>query len=53
VSGIDEFYADVCLSGVQVHRELEYSPYGLRDFTFADLDGNVILAGEKALSHEA
>ncbi len=30
----------------RILRKIENSPYGLRDFTMADLDGNVILMGQ-------
>lgn len=50
VDQVDAFYDECVAAGAQITRELEDSPYGLRDFNLADPDGNVILFGERSRS---
>jgi catechol 2,3-dioxygenase-like lactoylglutathione lyase family enzyme len=47
VTGVQAIYDEFTAKGATIRRKLETSPYGLRDFTVADLDGNVILIGQR------
>ena len=47
VSGVDKVYETCRARGAKITRPIENSPYGLRDFVIADLDGNTLLIGER------
>ncbi len=46
VSAVDEWFAKAQSAGFAVKRAIEDSPYGMRDFVVADVDGNTLLIGE-------
>jgi uncharacterized glyoxalase superfamily protein PhnB len=46
VRGVDAIYQEYRDKGVNITRDVENSPYGLREFCCKDLDGNQILIGE-------
>lgn len=46
VSNVDALFEACVAAGAKITRELEDSPYGLRDFNLTDPDGNVLLFGE-------
>ncbi len=46
VKNVDALYKSCVENGVKIAREIEDSPYGLRDFNIEDPDGNIILFGE-------
>ena len=46
VTNVDALYEACVAAGAKIARQIEDSPYGLRDFNLSDPDGNVILFGE-------
>lgn len=48
VTDVDALYETCVAAGAKISRRIEDSPYGLRDFSLSDPDGNVILLGESS-----
>lgn len=51
VTGVDALYHACVSKGAKIARQIEDSPYGLRDFNLEDPDGNVVLFGEFSKIH--
>jgi uncharacterized glyoxalase superfamily protein PhnB len=43
---VDKYFKDVSARGARVKQGLQDQPYGLRDFTVEDLDGNILSFGK-------